>query len=150
MASTLLLDQVTWDLAVDTSGNIAVASDPYSQAQDAASSIKTFAGESVLRHDARHSVLYANSRKIAARFAHESIFQRSRASRPRRHQFPNVHYGMGRAHTFGTGANQKHNGRGFRRRILRIENGNQCSQTAMDANRFCHSSNRRHPDWRSS
>ncbi len=43
--NTLLLDQVTWDLAVDTSGNIAVAADPYSQAQDAASSIKTFAGE---------------------------------------------------------------------------------------------------------
>lgn len=45
MASTLLLDQVTWDLVLDTAGNIAVASDPYSQAQDAASSIKTFAGE---------------------------------------------------------------------------------------------------------
>jgi hypothetical protein len=42
---TLLLDTVTWDLAVDTAGNIAVASDPYSQAQDAASAIRTFAGE---------------------------------------------------------------------------------------------------------
>ena len=42
---TLLLDTVNWDLVVDAEGNIAVASDPYSQAQDAASSIKTFQGE---------------------------------------------------------------------------------------------------------
>lgn len=42
---TLLLDQTTWDLVVDTSGDIAVASDPYSQAQDAASEIRTFQGE---------------------------------------------------------------------------------------------------------
>lgn len=45
MASTLLLDRTTWDLTLDASGNIAVASDPYSLAQDAASAIKTFAGE---------------------------------------------------------------------------------------------------------
>ena len=42
---TLLLDTVTWDLAVDALGNIAMASDPYAQAQDAASNIRTFAGE---------------------------------------------------------------------------------------------------------
>lgn len=42
---TLLLDVSKWDLVVDLSGNIAVASDPYSQAQDAASAIKTFTGE---------------------------------------------------------------------------------------------------------
>ncbi|MCJ2087266.1 hypothetical protein MKK88_14915 [Methylobacterium sp. E-005] len=42
---TLLLDQETWDLCVDRSGNIAVAAEPYSQAQDAASSMRTFAGE---------------------------------------------------------------------------------------------------------
>lgn len=42
---TLLLNPTTWDLTVDVSGNIAVASDPYSMAQDAASEIKTFAGE---------------------------------------------------------------------------------------------------------
>lgn len=42
---TLLLDTQAWDLLVDASGNIAVASDPYSQAQDAASAIKTFRGE---------------------------------------------------------------------------------------------------------
>jgi hypothetical protein len=45
MASTLLLDQTTWDLVLDTDGNIAVASEPYSLAQDAASAIKTFLGE---------------------------------------------------------------------------------------------------------
>lgn len=42
---TLLLDRSTWDLVIGANGNIAVASDPYSQAQDAASSIKTFKGE---------------------------------------------------------------------------------------------------------
>lgn len=42
---TLLLDQSAWDLVIDSNGNIAVASDPYSQAQDAASEIKTFEGE---------------------------------------------------------------------------------------------------------
>ncbi|MGN6775004.1 hypothetical protein [Rhizobium sp.] len=42
---TLLLDQELWDLTVDTAGNIAVASNPYSQAQDAASAIRTFEGE---------------------------------------------------------------------------------------------------------
>lgn len=42
MASTLLLDRTTWDLVLDSSGDIAVASEPYSLAQDAASAIKTF------------------------------------------------------------------------------------------------------------
>lgn len=43
--STLLLDPDTWDLVLDVAGNIAVASEPYSLAQDAASAIKTFLGE---------------------------------------------------------------------------------------------------------
>ena len=43
--ATLLLDQQTWDLVLDANGNIAVASEPYSLAQDAASAIKTFLGE---------------------------------------------------------------------------------------------------------
>lgn len=43
--NTLLLDQAAWDLVLDVNGNIAVASDPYSLAQDAASAIKTFLGE---------------------------------------------------------------------------------------------------------
>jgi hypothetical protein len=45
---TLLLDTVAWDLTTDSSGNIAVASDPYSQAQDASSAIRTFQGECYL------------------------------------------------------------------------------------------------------
>lgn len=42
---TLLLDQTRWDLILDTSGNIALASAPYALAQDAASAIRLFAGE---------------------------------------------------------------------------------------------------------
>lgn len=45
MPATLLLDQVNWDLLLDASGDIAVATEPYSLAQDAASAIKTFLGE---------------------------------------------------------------------------------------------------------
>ncbi len=42
---SLLLDVVLWDLVLDASNNIAVASNPYSQAQDAASAIRTFTGD---------------------------------------------------------------------------------------------------------
>lgn len=42
---TLLLDLDNWDLVIDLDGNIAVASDPYSMAQDAASAIRLFQGE---------------------------------------------------------------------------------------------------------
>lgn len=42
---TLLLDVSTWDLVLDANGNIAVASAPYSLAQDVASAIRTFLGE---------------------------------------------------------------------------------------------------------
>lgn len=42
---TLLLNPQTWDLTIDNDGNIAVADDPYSLAQDAASAIKLFLGE---------------------------------------------------------------------------------------------------------
>jgi hypothetical protein len=45
MATTLLLDQTTWDLCLDAYGNIALASDPYSLAQDVASAVRTFQGE---------------------------------------------------------------------------------------------------------
>ncbi|QPF81683.1 hypothetical protein IC762_17830 [Bradyrhizobium genosp. L] len=45
MSSTLLLDTVAWDLVLDADGNIAVASEPYSLAQDAASAIRTWFGE---------------------------------------------------------------------------------------------------------
>jgi hypothetical protein len=42
---TLLLDVSAWDLVLDADGNIAVASNPYSLAQDAASVIRTYLGE---------------------------------------------------------------------------------------------------------
>lgn len=42
---TLLLDTQLWDLVPDLAGNIAVAEDPYAQAQDAASAIRLFNGE---------------------------------------------------------------------------------------------------------
>jgi hypothetical protein len=42
---SLLLDTVTWDLCQDTSGNIAVASNPYAMAQDAATAIRTWQGD---------------------------------------------------------------------------------------------------------
>lgn len=43
--NTLLLDLSAWDLLTDISGNIAVASDPYSVAQDVASACRVFLGE---------------------------------------------------------------------------------------------------------
>lgn len=42
---SLLLDQSAWDLVLDIDGNIAVASAPYSIAQDVASATRTFIGE---------------------------------------------------------------------------------------------------------
>ena len=42
---TLLLDPNTWDLLVTASNDIAVASTPYAQAQNAACAIKLFEGE---------------------------------------------------------------------------------------------------------
>lgn len=42
---TLLLNPQTWDLLVASSGDIAVASAPYAQAQNAACAIKLFLGE---------------------------------------------------------------------------------------------------------
>ena len=54
--NTILLDVSTWDLVEDLSGNIAMASDPYSQAQDAASAIKLFQGE--LYYDTSKGIPY--------------------------------------------------------------------------------------------
>lgn len=42
---TLFLRPDTWDLALDTSGNIAIATDVYQQAQDVASAGRTFVGD---------------------------------------------------------------------------------------------------------
>ena len=54
--NTLLLDPVTWDLVLDVNGNIAVASDPYSIAQDVASACRTFLGE--LWYDTTQGIPY--------------------------------------------------------------------------------------------
>ena len=43
--NTLYLDPSSWDLALDSSGNIAMATNPYALAQDAASALRTFIGE---------------------------------------------------------------------------------------------------------
>jgi hypothetical protein len=43
--NTLLLDQAAWDLVLDVNGDIAVASNPYSLAQDVASAAMTFLAE---------------------------------------------------------------------------------------------------------
>lgn len=43
--NTLLLTTDLWDLCVDVSGNIALASDPYSVSQDVASACRVFQGE---------------------------------------------------------------------------------------------------------
>lgn len=42
---TLLLDRSKWDLVLDANGNIALADDPYSRAQDVASACRLFKGE---------------------------------------------------------------------------------------------------------
>ena len=42
---TLLLDLSNWDLCIDASGNIALATEPYAIAQDVASYLKTFSAE---------------------------------------------------------------------------------------------------------
>ena len=45
MANTLFLLPDTWDLTLDSSGNIAIASDVYQQAQDIASACRVFRGD---------------------------------------------------------------------------------------------------------
>lgn len=43
--NTLLLDLTNWDLCIDASGNIAMATAPYAISQDVASAQRTFAKE---------------------------------------------------------------------------------------------------------
>lgn len=45
MATTLLLDRDQWDLCLTSGGDMAVASEPYSQAQDIASECRLILGE---------------------------------------------------------------------------------------------------------
>ena len=56
MGSTLLLDVAAWDLALDASGNIALATEPYSIVQDVASACRLFAGE--LFYDTSQGIRY--------------------------------------------------------------------------------------------
>ena len=57
--NTLLLDPQTWDLTTDATGNIAVASDPLSIAQDVASACRLFQGE--LWYDTTQGMPYFQS-----------------------------------------------------------------------------------------
>ena len=50
--ATLLLDQTQWDLVADAAGNIAMATEPYSRAQDVASACRLFLGEQWYNTDA--------------------------------------------------------------------------------------------------
>jgi hypothetical protein len=45
LVRTLLLSRSDWDLCLDASGNIAIASNPYAIAQDVASAVRLFKGE---------------------------------------------------------------------------------------------------------
>jgi hypothetical protein len=54
--ATVLLDLPAWDLCLSANGNLAMASPPYSQAQDAASAIRLFHGE--LYYDQSQGIPY--------------------------------------------------------------------------------------------
>jgi hypothetical protein len=56
MLNTLLLDQAEWDLVLDANANIALASPPYSLAQDVASAVRTFLGD--LWYDTTNGIPY--------------------------------------------------------------------------------------------
>lgn len=71
MTDTLLLDQTTWDLCLDASGNIAVAAAPYAMAQDVASAIRLFAGEAY--YDTSKGVPYFG--QILGRFPPASLIK---------------------------------------------------------------------------
>ena len=51
MFKSLLLDRSNWDVCLDAGGNIAVCTEPYRTAQDAACAIKLFQGELWFRTD---------------------------------------------------------------------------------------------------
>lgn len=53
---TLLLDQASWDLTRDASGNIATVETPYALAQDAASECRMFQGDDY--YDTSHGIPY--------------------------------------------------------------------------------------------
>ena len=55
---TLYLNPETWDLTLDNNGDIALAKDPYSKAQDVASAARLFDGE--LYYDTGKGIPYFN------------------------------------------------------------------------------------------
>lgn len=54
--NTLLLDQINWDLVIDSAGNIAMGAPAYALAQDVASAVRLFLGE--LWYDAKKGIPY--------------------------------------------------------------------------------------------
>jgi len=56
MSKSALLDRTAWDLILDASGNIAVATAPYSRAQDVANACRLFSGE--LWYDTNKGIPY--------------------------------------------------------------------------------------------
>lgn len=71
MATTILLDTETWDYTVDAAGNWALASEPYSLAQDVASAIRLFQGE--LYYDTTQGIPYR--KKILGMSPPLTVFQ---------------------------------------------------------------------------
>lgn len=57
--NTILLNPTTWDLLLDSNGNIAMAQEPYANAQDVASVLKLFKGE--LYYDTSKGIPYFES-----------------------------------------------------------------------------------------
>jgi hypothetical protein len=57
--NTILLNPSNWDMLIDSNGNIAMAQEPYANAQDVASALKLFAGE--LYYDTSKGVPYFES-----------------------------------------------------------------------------------------
>lgn len=69
--NTLLLDVGLWDLTLDASGNIAMAQEPYSLAQDVASACRTVLGE--VYYDTTQGVDYFG--QIFGKTPPASVFQ---------------------------------------------------------------------------
>ncbi len=69
--ATLLLDVGSWDIALDGSGNIVVATPPYSTAQDVASAVRTFLGE--VFYDSQLGVRY--TQQILGKIAPLAVLQ---------------------------------------------------------------------------
>src|ERR1039458_7798343 len=71
--NTLCLDVSTWDLFVDASRNIAMATPPYSTAQDVASAIKTFLSECF--YDTTLGIAYLGNQPILGGLIPIGIFR---------------------------------------------------------------------------